>query len=376
MPRKLLGVWIILLVSAVGWAQGESVLLPSERFREKVAVAKALKLDTLSAFKRQMLHYEQFGQNERLRLEECRNSFWERGEWVKFSIITRKLSQGASSQVENQEKQRMDSIYAALVVGADFKELARRYTMDENKGEELWLPVVCLLQEWKSCLLALRQGEISHPFYSPEGIHIIRWTERVFRKEEKKNALSVAIDTVRIQEIRETLLALALTKKFQTSVDYNEDDLKAFFKAHKKNYVWELPHYRGAVIHCRNKKEAKTIRKYLKKKSMECWPEEFKRIVGDGTMIPRMEYGLFQIGTNVYVDKLVFKCGLFEPLEHLPYTFVIGKRLKKGPETYEDVKERVQKDYVEKHRYDWLEQLKAEYKVEIDEDILKTVNNE
>ncbi|MBT0709053.1 hypothetical protein INE91_02886 [Phocaeicola vulgatus] len=88
-----------------------------------------------------------------------------------------------------------------------------------------------------------------------------------------------------------------------------------------------------------------------------------------------MEAGVFQIGTNRYIDKLVFKCGSFQPEPDLPYTFVMGKKLKKGPESYEDVREAVVKDYLTVYEDAWLKDLKQKYKVEINQEVLKTVNN-
>ena len=82
------------------------------------------------------------------------------------------------------------------------------------------------------------------------------------------------------------------------------------------------------------------------------------------------EYGLFQIGKNPYVDKLVFKCGGFEPSEDYPHVFVMGKKVK-GPDSWTDVRESVLLDYTrwqEKSRKDVLEQ---KYKVEIKEEVLK-----
>ena len=89
----------------------------------------------------------------------------------------------------------------------------------------------------------------------------------------------------------------------------------------------------------------------------------------------KAEAGVFQIGTNRYIDKLVFKCGSFQPEPDLPYTFVMGKKLKKGPESYEDVREAVVKDYLTVYEDAWLKDLKQKYKVEINQEVLKTVNN-
>lgn len=54
--------------------------------------------------------------------------------------------------------------------------------------------------------------------------------------------------------------------KYQSGDEaWNEDDLERFFKQHKSDYAWELPHYRGAVIHCKDRKTASAIKKQLKK---------------------------------------------------------------------------------------------------------------
>ena len=173
-------------------------------------------------------------------------------------------------------------------------------------------------------------------------------------KEEGANGRDVSENS-----IREALLAAVLEKKFYKPVIYTDTDLEHFFKTNRKDYVWELPHYRGAVIHCRDKKQAKRIKKLLKKHPFADWNEAFVKTMGQMKQPPRMECGIFQIGTNPYIDKLVFKCGEYTPVEGLPYTFVLGKKLKKGPESYEDVKDKVIQDYLAKHENDWLFELKT-----------------
>ena len=114
----------------------------------------------------------------------------------------------------------------------------------------------------------------------------------------------------------------------------------------------------------------------LKKKPVSQWKDILHTLTGDDASSKvRMEAGVFQIGTNRYIDKLVFKCGSFQPEPDLPYTFVMGKKLKKGPESYEDVREAVVKDYLTVYEDAWLKDLKQKYKVEINQEVLKTVNN-
>ena len=84
---------------------------------------------------------------------------------------------------------------------------------------------------------------------------------------------------------------------------------------------------------------ASAIKKQLKKKPVSQWEDVLHRLIGNASFPKaRIETGVFQIGTNRYIDKLVFKCGDFQPDPALPYVFVMGKKLKKGPESYEDVR--------------------------------------
>jgi peptidyl-prolyl cis-trans isomerase SurA len=150
--------------------------------------------------------------------------------------------------------------------------------------------------------------------------------------------------------------------------------LEHFFIDHRKDYQWDYPHYQGAVFHCKNKKTAKAIKKHLKRYDYSLWEEALNELNPVYAESYQMEYGLFQIGKNEYVDKLIFKCGSYESLSDYPYTFVMGKKLK-APESYNDVRDRVLKGYLESQENLWVDALKHKYKVELNEEVLKTVNN-
>ena len=51
-----------------------------------------------------------------------------------------------------------------------------------------------------------------------------------------------------------------------------------------------------------------------------------------------------------------------------------GKKLKKGPEDYRDVREKVEKDWREGKKKAEMEAIIQKYRVEIDKEVLKTVN--
>ena len=70
----------------------------------------------------------------------------------------------------------------------------------------------------------------------------------------------------------------------------------------------------------------------------------------------------------------MFKKGDFEPLKSYPFTVVLGEK-KKGPESYKEIVSRLIEDYQNHLDALWAERLRASAKVEINQEVLKTVNN-
>lgn len=120
---------------------------------------------------------------------------------------------------------------------------------------------------------------------------------------------------------------------------------------------------------------ASAIKKQLKRKPVSQWEDVLHRLIGNASFPKaRIEAGVFQIGTNRYIDKLVLNVVTFSPIP-LCLMFCDGKETEKGPESYEDVKDAVIKDYQAVYQDAWLKDLKRKYKVEINQEVLKTVNN-
>lgn len=99
------------------------------------------------------------------------------GGLVKPAHILVLMKQKASQAEMAAAKQRIDSVYNALLKGADFAELARKVSDDKgsavNGGELPWLERGQALKEFEDRAYALRKGEMSKPFESPAGWHIL-----------------------------------------------------------------------------------------------------------------------------------------------------------------------------------------------------------
>ena len=397
MPRGLLGVLIFLLVSvSVARAQGDIVLMrigetqvyKSEfghhyhrsnydtaqefledfiTFKSKALYARYLGLDTFPDFLNQKMYYLQTLKGLAVKKDPIDWQSAEVGEeWIELWHVTCPLAQHAVKAEENKAKAYLDSISSMLDTSV----------VDEGViGEKCWIPRHFLLPEWEKALDGLATGEISKPFYSPVGLHIVCWKDkRICGKSLCKDVDSeeAVVYSHRVREIEDALLVMSLS--LERPVSCSETQLEKYFANHRMNYQWDYPHYRGAVFHCKDKKTVKAIKKHLKRYDYSSWEEALN---GLKSVLPesyQMEYGLFQIGKNKYVDKLIFKCGSFEPLSEFPCTFVMGNKLK-APDSYKDVQDKVVKDYLdyqEKRRNDVI---KHKYKVEINEEVLKTVNN-
>lgn len=151
--------------------------------------------------------------------------------------------------------------------------------------------------------------------------------------------------------------------------------LQKYFKAHKKQYTWDQPRYKGYLIQCDDKALVKTIKKRIK--SLPADSVVFyvnKEFNTDSIKHVKIEKGLFQKGDNKKVDNLAFKEGELSVDEKFPVVFVVGKMLKKGPESYTDMKGQVTADYQNYLEKIWVQNLNKKYPVEINKDVLKTVN--
>lgn len=223
-----------------------------------------------------------------------------------------------------------------------------------------------LLNEVKDEFRKINGAGHSMPFVSPEGIHVVVKSISDMQSRGWK------------EKADEALLVTAWDKYYsEKEHEYSENDLKSFFKANRKRYRWELPHYRGAVIHCKSRKYARKIKKVLRRMPQDKWSDVLSFIKKEDSRYDALiETGLFCIGENNYIDKLVFKCGDYKPIEGYPYSFVLGKCLDYMPDSYTDVYDAVVQDYVLKRKELYFESLEREFRVEKYIDVLKTVNSD
>ena len=155
------------------------------------------------------------------------------------------------------------------------------------------------------------------------------------------------------------------------------EGLKSFFEANKTEYAWDTPKYKGFVISCADKKIEKEAKKLIKKTAADSLVRVLNTAFNTSEQTGiKIEKVLVVKGDNKAVDCFGFKTlnkKEYEAPEKFPYVFVTGKILKNGPESHEDVRGLVVSDYQNHLEEQWLKYLRDKYTVEVDKDVLKTV---
>jgi peptidylprolyl isomerase len=121
--------------------------------------------------------------------EDDVKSFYEANKSAFALPVQFKVAQIFLSLPENADKARQDAankkaqeILAQLQKGADFASLAREHSAHAEsaaKGGEMgWLAESQLMPEVRTALAALAQGKLGGPVRSPQGLHILRFSDK------------------------------------------------------------------------------------------------------------------------------------------------------------------------------------------------------
>jgi len=406
-------------------------------YKLKVAAALDAKLDTMSSFLQEYTMYR----DQQVRptmvtdtevLAEARRIYDRTKQMIGSKGLVRpahillRLSTKATTEQQNRIHLRIDSIYRALQNGADFAKLAMKVSEDTGSavrgGELSWIAPSQTLKEFEDVAYTLAPGEISEPFLSPVGYHIILMKERKqlepfdslkqnivaslerneIRREiaeiklQRKVADSAGQLTIKqamqqqadslaavnselkylFREYHDGLLLYEISKREVWDKAQNDEiALKAWFDTHKKNYSWKEKRFRGIAYHVKTKKHVKAVKKCVKKLPFEQWTEALRNTFNpDAVIRVRVEKGLFKPGDNPTVDEKVFKLDVSAPIDaDYPINAVYGKKLKR-PDNYQDVRQQVVEDLQDYMEKEWVESLRRRYQVKVNQEVLKTVN--
>lgn len=406
-------------------------------YKLKVLAALDAKLDTISSLNwrnllitknPQQASYILNADAERQALkmyENQRRYVVSHGGMRKLSHILLTVNQRASYTEENKVKEKIYSLYRAIKKGADFGEMARKYSQDmrsaQHGGALPWMCKGTTFKEFEDVAWSLKKGEMSSPFQSPAGYHIILMNDACgfLPFDSVKSDLSeiVELQNVRdrvmaemqehipsdmkkddeafransidpryeetgknkylLKEYQEGILLTEMSNRiFRDKISKDGSLIEKFFLKHRKQYKWDSPRFKGVAFRCKSRKDERKLSMILKNTPYKYWGEKIKSLNHDSLYYADAKVDIFKMGDNPIVDHEVFKKnGQRVSNKQYPYQYVYGNKLKKYPESYQDVRDLVLADYQEEIEKEWVKQLRKLYSVKIYENVLSTVNN-
>lgn len=406
-------------------------------YKLKVLAAEAAGIDTTSAFRKEFLSYRDqqvrpsFINDDDVEAEarkiykETQTRIDSNGGLVRPSHILLMLKQNATQAEQDAAKLRADSIYTALVKGANFADLARRLSDDKGSasrgGDISWVQKGQTVKEFEDVVFSMKKGELSKPFLSPFGYHIVKLMDKqnffpydtlradirrfIDQRGLRDHIVSQKLDSLAkaaqpattvqslldkrademaakdpalrnlIREYHDGLLLYDISNRLVwDKAAKDEAGLAAFFKKNRKRYAWTEPRFKGIAYNCKNAADVEAVKRSIKKVDFDDWAETLRRQFNDSTLRIKVVKGIFKKGDNALVDREIFQVDTtYTAPKGYEHTAVFGKKLK-APKTYDDVRELVVADYQEYLEKQWIADLRKQYPVVLNEEALATVN--
>lgn len=406
-------------------------------YKLKVLAAEAAGIDTTASFKKEFLSYRdqqirpEFITPDDLKREawrtyvETRDRIDSTGGMVRPAHILVMLRQKATKAQEEAARVRIDSIYKALQGGADFAALARKCSDDKGSasrgGDISWICKGQTLKEFESVVYGMKEGEVSKPFLSPVGWHVVKLLGRqsffpydsvkadierfVGQSRVRERIISQNIDSIArssvpvltpeqvvdrkaaemeaadsdlknlVREYHDGLLLYEISNRtVWDKAAKDEDGQQAFFKKNRKRYAWDAPRFKGIAYHTKDAADIEAVKAAVKDIPFEEWADKLRKEFNDSVRRIQVVKGIFKRGDNALVDKDVFGVDtVAKPMKDYPFTATYGRTLK-APESWRDVREQVVADYQDVLEKKWVAALRKKYKVTVDKAVLATVN--
>jgi len=339
-----------------------------------------------------------------------------------------KMVPGGDSIVEAQAKLQIDSIYDAIMNGGDFDMLA--YAKSDDKGSAMrggdlgWFGRGVMVKAFEDKVFSLNDGEVSKPFRSQFGWHIAKVKgfreiqpldsirdqveKSVKRDERSKEAdksfilkarreyqlpdsmtdaavrdyvdqhLEEKYEDLRhlVQEYHDGILLFDISlDKVWDKASKDEEGLANYFAAHKSNYTWEAPKWKGYVIYAQDMMHAKAAQAIVKSANPDSIQSFIdNRVNNDSVKFVTIEHGLWAKGKNTAVDQYGFKVkGVEYKNDKKPVVILVGK-IQKAPMEYKDERGKVTSDYQDELEKAWVGELREKHQVVVNQEVFDNLH--
>lgn len=141
----------------------------------------------------------------------------------------------------DEAKKKADDIYNELMNGANFEELAKKYSDDgsaEKGGDLGFFPKGVMVKEFEDTAFSLNVGEISKPVKSQFGYHIIKVTGDSSTEEYKEEMKKIIRENLKNEEYFKLLAQMRKEASYKVNDElFNniENDIKSLPKEKNKD---------------------------------------------------------------------------------------------------------------------------------------------
>ena len=323
----------------------------------------------------------------------------------------------------------MDSIYnLAIQANADFAALAQANSEDRGsaiRGGDLgWFSRGAMVQPFEDITFGMEIGQISKPFQTRYGIHISKLHEKrgiqpldsirgqILRQVQRDQRMQIAeqsfIDKTRaeynlpaemsneevkayadahleekyselrnlVNEYHDGILLFDVSlREVWDKASQDVEGLTAFFKANKKNYVWDAPRFKGHIIYAKDETSAKVAKQIIKTADPDSVMSYLnQRVNVDSVLYVKVERGIWTAGKSAAADKYGFKLkdAEYTPKEDFPIVIAVGKVIK-APQVYTDDRAKVVTDYQDFLEKTWVANLREKYSWSINQEVWNSI---
>lgn len=360
---------------------------------------------------------------------------------VLVAHIMKNIPRGPIAEGMPDPKQQIDSIYSEIQKGVSFEEICAKTSDDQytakNGGAYPWVSRASRFpKEWIDAAYALQNaGDISEPFATQFGWHIIKLLDKrkVAPREESTDAKLKAQfqkDKDRQQEgidrfVQLCRQELAKDKRLKkTAANWSDEEVLAwadsqleqkhedfrniyreyhdglmlfevsskavwdkaaqdtvgltrYFEAHRADFKFEKPRFKGAFIECEDNDSVYNALKAIYDSNDPLAAAEVVRqtVLKDTLLTPNPKAprfhivnGLFKPGDNAAIDveRLNVKGAKFAPKSKMPRYMIYGRKLSE-PEGLDDVHGAVVSEYQNELERIWVNELRQKFEVKINQ---------
>lgn len=423
---------------------GQKSLTPQEYlnlyidYQLKVADALAKGLDTTKTFRREFQLYRDQQLSKKLAnpsfIDSTARAIYQKEaqqlngkDLIEVSHILLNVPSTATAAQRDKVAQRADSLYQAVLAGADFADLARRYSEDkgtaQNGGQLPTLYPGMTVLPFEEAAYSLQPNQMSRPVLSPFGYHLILMRNRhplpafeqvypsllqylrennveeaaaqqaltALQTQTGQSRTSIMDSLARnltandiqltylIQEYHDGLLVYEVSKRnVWDAAEKDRAALEEVFKRNRKSLKWEKPRFVGYIVGAQNKKLAKRARKLLLKgipADMDIREFLHAPFNKDSVVVAAKGRYIVQKGENSTIDHLAFgvkTSKVYQLHDDMPVTMLAG-RVEKRPKSFEDARSEVLEIRQKQLEEAWLQQLRSSHRVTINQEVLKSI---